>query len=106
VVDDAVLADLGGRLMAPARVAAAVRRAAARLSAKPDSGHGRRSRLKRELREVDQELGRYAVAIATVPCPRSWRPSRVGSGAGRPSRANWAGSTPWSTRRLSSTTSR
>jgi len=64
VVDQAVLEDLGGRLMAPERIAAAVRRAAARLTAKPDSGRGRRSRLKRELREVDQELGRYAEAIA------------------------------------------
>jgi len=43
-------------------------RAAARLTAKPDSG--RRSRLKREVRDLDQELGRYAEAIATAgPLP-------------------------------------
>ncbi|MEX2220599.1 MAG: hypothetical protein WEG40_02280 [Candidatus Rokuibacteriota bacterium] len=62
---DSVLEDLGRKLMALERITAAVRRAAARLTAKPDSGRGRR--LKREL---DQELGRYDEAIATAgPLP-------------------------------------
>jgi DNA invertase Pin-like site-specific DNA recombinase len=70
LVDEAVLEDLGGRLMAPERMTAAIRRAAARLTAKPESGRTHRSRLKRELRELEQELGRYAEAIATAgPLP-------------------------------------
>jgi hypothetical protein len=107
VVDEAVLEDLGGKLMAPERITAAVRRAAARLTAKPDSGRGRRSRLTRELRALDQELGRYAEAIATAgPRLRSWRPSRAGSAGGRPSPGSWASSTPSSAPRPWSTTSR
>ncbi len=70
VVDAAVLEELGGRLLAPERIAAAVRLAAARLTAAPESGRPRRSRLKRELRDLDQELARYAEAIATAgPLP-------------------------------------
>jgi site-specific DNA recombinase len=70
VVDEAVLEDLGGKLMAPERITAAIRRAAARLTAKPDAGRGRRSRLKGELRGLEQEIGRYAEAIATAgPLP-------------------------------------
>ena len=56
--------------MAPERIAAAVRRAAARLTAKPVSGQGQQSRLKRDVRALDRELGRYAEAIATAgPLP-------------------------------------
>lgn len=43
--------------------------AAGRVAA-PESGRPRRSRLKRELRELDLELGRYAETIATAgPLP-------------------------------------
>jgi hypothetical protein len=55
VIDEAVLEDLGGKLMAPERIAAAVRRAAARLTAKPDGGRARRSRVTHDLRDVSQE---------------------------------------------------
>jgi site-specific DNA recombinase len=69
-VDAAVLDLVGGSLLTPERITAAVRSAAAHLTAPPSDGRPQQARLKRELRDVDQELGRYAEAIATAgPLP-------------------------------------
>ena len=69
-VDDAILDLVGQTLLSPERITAAVRAAAARLTAKPADGRTQRARLTRELRTLDQEIARYAEAIATAgPLP-------------------------------------
>lgn len=69
-VDDAVLDLVGETLLSPERITAAIRATAARLTAKPTDGRRQRVQLKRELHELDQELARYAEAIATAgPLP-------------------------------------
>lgn len=69
-LDDAVLDVVTERLLQPAHVMATVRAAASRLAAHPHDSRRERTRLTRELREVDQELRRYAEAIATAgPLP-------------------------------------
>jgi len=68
-LDDAVLDVVTERVLQPAHVVATVRAAASRLAAHPSSRR-ERTRLTRELREVEQELRRYAEAIATAgPLP-------------------------------------
>jgi hypothetical protein len=67
-LDAALVEELAG--MTPDTIGAAVRLAASRLTSSPRAGAARRAALKRELGSVEQELGRYAEAIArTGPLP-------------------------------------
>jgi site-specific DNA recombinase len=63
-VNGGVLDWVGERLLSPERVSAVVKAAAARLTAAVPDRHPREAALRRELRQVERELARYAEAIA------------------------------------------
>jgi len=63
-VNDGVLNWVGERLLTPERVTTCVKAAAARLTAAVPDGRQREAKLRRDLRQVQRELGRYAEAIA------------------------------------------
>ena len=63
-VNGGVLEWVGERLLSPERVSAVVKAAAARLAAAVPDRRPREAKLRRELRQVERELARYAEAIA------------------------------------------
>ena len=73
-LDDALVEELRTRVLTPARIAAAVRLAVQRLAADAPSAGTRRHALKRELRGLEPELGRYAEAIAGRSRPVAGNP--------------------------------